>query len=239
MANKTSLCKQWNLTDVQLHISVQSFIKFSDSGPDTSCSTESPTSLFSLTNAVVNISITYIRVFRFFLIVINTALCFFREIGNYIYTLPVINLSQLIFFPFLKCITGRVYIKLEQDICSLLANTILELYRLVPEKASTKTIITLLLIGTNCSTQEENLQLQWVQVWHSVKGDSSIPGQNATSVLTLLSLSQAVKTQMDMEDALRSINLHPPFFRWNWREEAIPPWEWHCSCNNLQKLPST
>lgn len=141
MANKTSLCKQWNLTDVQLQISVQSFMMFSDSGPDTSWSTESPTSLSSLINAVVNISITYIQVFRFFFIVINAVLCSLRETGNYIYTLPVINLSQLIFFPFLKRITGRGYIKLEQDLCSLLANTILELYRLVPERQAPKLLL--------------------------------------------------------------------------------------------------
>lgn len=37
-----------------------------------------------------------------------------------------------------------------------------------------------------------------------VKGDSSSPGQNAVSVLTLLSLSQAAKTQTDTRDTLRT-----------------------------------
>lgn len=38
-----------------------------------------------------------------------------------------------------------------------------------------------------------------------IKGDSSIPGQNVTSVLTLLSLSQTYEMQVEIQDTLSYI----------------------------------
>lgn len=56
-----------------------------------------------------------------------------------------------------------------------------------------------------------------------IKGDSSIPGQNATSVLILLSLSQGAEMQTGIGDTLRTATLHAPIFTWHCKNGVKQP----------------